>query len=338
MKTTKLLLALPILLACSNAFAQTAKFDIATYTTPTGYSVEKDEDSIVFSKESSAGYCVITLTRAAESVGDSGKNFELLWKGMVSGGLDAAAPQRGKQGSKNGWLTEVGVGVVEKGEVKGAVMLTTFTGNGQVVAIIALTNSESFQPDIVSFVDNLKLPPVAAKPALDGPGDPEDLAKLLGKWQRSGSTHPSYADPVSWGTAGYTTSRYEFKSDKTYVYTERSFRQMHQNIIVVKENGTYAVNGDTLTIKPAKSTITAYKKAGGVDALGAVVSTQNRKLDVVSYKFTFHFFEGIKEWNLVLQADAPTQRDGAFSNNTTFKNAWYFDQKYTDKDLTAARN
>jgi hypothetical protein len=36
-------------------------------------------------------------------------------------------------------------------------------------------------------------------------------------------------------------------------------------------------------------------------------------------------------------ANSPTQRDGPFSNNKTFENAWYYDQKYIDADLTAAR-
>ena len=75
-----------------------------------------------------------------------------------------------------------------------------------------------------------------------------------------------------------------------------------------------------------------------MDTLGALVKSQNRGLDAVNYKFTFHYFSGIQEWSLVLQADQPTQRDGRFSNNTTFPNAWYFDQKFTDEDLTAPRN
>jgi starvation-inducible outer membrane lipoprotein len=74
-----------------------------------------------------------------------------------------------------------------------------------------------------------------------------------------------------------------------------------------------------------------------VDALGAVASSQNRKLETVAYRLTFHYFSGIQEWNLVLQADSPTQRDGQFSNNKLFENAWYFDQKYTDTDLTAVK-
>src|SRR5204862_4953147 len=112
-----------------------------------------------------------------------------------------------------------------------------------------------------------------------------ESARLIGKWQRASAGVANSADPVSWGTAGYTKSRYEFKADGTYVYTERSFRMMMQTIIIVKENGKYSVSGNTITIAPQRSTISAYKKDGGVDALGTLVKTQNRELERATYKF-----------------------------------------------------
>ena len=60
------------------------RFDVATYTVPAGYSVEKDADSLRFTKESGGNYCVISLTRSVDGVGDSTKNFDLLWKGMAT--------------------------------------------------------------------------------------------------------------------------------------------------------------------------------------------------------------------------------------------------------------
>jgi hypothetical protein len=44
----------------------------------------------------------------------------------------------------------------------------------------------------------------------------------------------------------------------------------------------------------------------------------------VTYQFTKHYFSGIQVWNLVLQAQKATERDGPFSSNTTFPNAWYY--------------
>ena len=246
----------------------------------------------------------------------------------------------GAPGVKDGWTAEAGISQVNTEELKGAALLTTLTGGSKMLNLLVLTNSDAFKKEIEALVDSIKLPPIKAVPAQTAaPAAPAsgENARLIGKWQRSSSGVPTYGDPVSWGTAGYTKSRYEFKADGTYIYTERSFRMMMQTIIVVKENGTYAVSGNTITIAPQRSTISSYKKDGGVDALGALVKTQNRELERATYKFTFHYFEGIKEWNLVLQADRTTQRDGPFSNNQTFTNAWYFDQQYTDKDLTAPR-
>lgn len=162
-------------------------------------------------------------------------------------------------------------------------------------------------------------------------------SKLFGKWNRSGAVHPSYADAASWGNAGYTSSRYDFKKDGTYLFTERSFRMTHPYIIIVKENGTYKINGTQLTIIPKKSIIQRYTKKNNVDELGSIVTTQNRPLEKVTYHYQFHYFSGIQEWNLVLQADKPTLRDGNFSSNDTFQNAWYFDQKFTENDLTSPK-
>ncbi len=338
-KLNAILLIVCVHLFAAAALSQTAKFDIVTYTAPKGWSVEKDADSIRFTKELDGKYCVISLTRSADGIDDPGKNFDVLWDAMAVDTLNAVAkPEIGTPGVKDGWRADVGIGAFEKEGLKGAAMLSTFTGGGKVVAVFVLTNSDEFLPVIETFVDNLKLPPISgrkAEPAVAAATG--DAAKLVGRWQRSGSVHPTYADPVSWGTAGYTKSRYEFKADGTYIFTERSFRMSMPKIIIVKESGRYSVSGNELTVIPAKSVIESFSKAGGVDALGTRLSSENRALEKATYRFTFHYFSGIQEWNLVLQSSSPTRRDGAFSNNTTFQNAWYFDQKYTDTDLIATR-
>jgi len=325
------------------AVAQVEKFDIITYTAPAGWAAKKGPDAVQFSKEDTAtgAFCVVTIYKSVDAGTDSRANLNAAWNALVTQtlGIDAK-PQIGAPGTKDGWATEAGIAPVSTADIKGAALLTTMTGGNKMLSVLVLTNSESFQKEIEALVDSIKLPPIKAVPAqtpATGAPASDENARLIGKWQRASSGVPTYADPVAWGTAGYTKSRYEFKADGTYIYTERSFRMMMQTIIIVKENGKYSVNGNTLTITPQKSTISSYKKDGGVDALGALVSSQNRQLETVAYNFTFHYFEGIKEWNLVLQADKTTQRDGPFSNNQTFPNAWYFDQQYTDKDLTAPR-
>jgi hypothetical protein len=335
----KLLVPFLLLVVSAATGQRVEKFDILSFTPPVGWEEKRTDDARTYStaNEKAGTFCVITLTRAVPSQGSSTADFELVWQTVVADQFKTAdKPQRGERALKQGWTGETGVAPFEVETLKGAAMLTTLTGNGKVVSVLVLTNSETHTNDIEAFVNGITLPQIAAQKAAPT-APPVDTSRLIGKWNRSSSGVPTYGDPVAWGTAGYTKSRYEFKADGTYLYTERSFRMMMQTILIVKETGKYSVNGNTLTISPAKSVISSYKKAGGVDALGVLVKSQNRDLETVTYRFAFHFFEGIKEWNFVLQADKPTQRDGSFSNNTTFQNAWYFDQQYTDNDLTSIK-
>jgi len=200
--------------------------------------------------------------------------------------------------------------------------------------ILQLNNGAGEKYSLVRI--SQKYQPAASVTVTPHPGKTINAdAKLFGKWNRSGASHPHYADAASWGTAGYTTSRYEFYEDGSFLFTERSFRMTQPYIFIVKESGYYTVNGNQLTIVPAKSLIESYSKKNNVDELGQLEKTQNRTLEKVTYKFQFHYFSGIQEWNLVLQADKPTLRDGNFSSNNIFSNAWYFDQKYTETDLTS---
>jgi hypothetical protein len=95
-------------------------------------------------------------------------------------------------------------------------------------------------------------------------------------------------------------------------------------LLLVKENGSYQISGNNLTINPQTSVIESWSKKDGTDKWGNLLKTQNRPLEKVTYRFTKHFFTGIQEWNLVLQGDKETMRDGAFSSNLSFPNAWYF--------------
>jgi len=161
---------------------------------------------------------------------------------------------------------------------------------------------------------------------------------LVGSWGRSSSFVPAYADPTKWGTTGYSKSRYEFRADGSYRFLERSFREAMANILLVRERGWYAVQGNRITVTPVESAIESYEKRNRVDELGQRVSVTPRAHEVVTYTVTMHYVSGIQRWNLVLQAPEPTRRDGPFSVNTTLPTAWYFDQQFLDDDLGGVRS
>jgi hypothetical protein len=223
---------------------------------------------------------------------------------------------------------------------------------------VFITNTEAYETDYENFGSSLNFDK-AAMPKKKGitaghqnkesVGEtlktPEDRvsnpgnfdARLIGKWNRSGAVHPHYADAASWGTAGYTTCRYEFKPGGTYLYTERNFRMLYPYIIIVKEYGRFSADKNTLKILPEKSVVESYTKKNEVDELGTLAKSENRTPEITTYTYTFHYFSGIQEWNLVLQAPKPTIRDGNFSSNDIYPNAWYFDQKYIGNELTSPK-
>ncbi|MBP9927111.1 MAG: hypothetical protein KBF45_14110 [Cyclobacteriaceae bacterium] len=144
---------------------------------------------------------------------------------------------------------------------------------------------------------------------------------FLGTWSTS-SSNQGY-DAAN-GMSGYIKRQYTFNQDGTYQFVIKTFSHYINKLLLTKESGTYSVNGNSLTIIPQKSVIEDWTKKDGTDKWGTRISSQNRPLEKVTYQFTKHYFSGIDEWNLVLQADKVTERDGPFSSNTTFMNAWYY--------------
>ncbi|MBS1947995.1 MAG: hypothetical protein JST47_09530 [Bacteroidetes bacterium] len=140
---------------------------------------------------------------------------------------------------------------------------------------------------------------------------------FAGTWiSRSSSNNP--------GTSGYIENEYIFANDGTYSFYSKTFNQSISNIILKKEKGTYTVSGKQITINPTSNITEGWSKKNGIDEFGKLISSQKNSLEITTYHFTKHYFEGIQEWNLVLQASAPTTRDGPFSSNTLFSNAWYY--------------
>ncbi|KIC90525.1 hypothetical protein [Flavihumibacter sp. ZG627] len=120
--------------------------------------------------------------------------------------------------------------------------------------ILRLNNGAGQEYNLVKVQDNQTTQsPVDLTPL--GQETVRANARLFGKGNCSGASDPHYADAASWGTAGYITSRYVFKKNGFYLFTERSFRIMNPNIFSIQENRSFSVNGNQLTIVPLSSEI-----------------------------------------------------------------------------------
>ncbi len=307
--------------------APTESYDLATYTPPAGWTKAVQENvctSYTITRSQTGGYCQIFVLRSMPSRGGITEDFEHEWRNIIVNQYHPAdAPRITGPLPKDGWQVKAGIAPFAFNGGQSLALLTTLTGYGRTVSIVAVTNREDYLPAIDDFLASV----VLKQPDAPSPGIAADAgagASIVGTWGKKGGVRQTYGDPVSYGNAGYSKDQYTFRADGTYSFVSKTFRSAYSEILLVRESGTYQVRGNILTVAPQRSVIEAWSKKDGTDKFGGRISVRERPLEQTTYRFTRHYFSGLQEWNLVLQADAPTQRDGPFSGNTTFANAWYY--------------
>ena len=309
------------------ALAQTsASFDIASFTPPAGWVKQAKDGGLLFSTsdQKKSTYAMIVLYQSDLSSGDPKRDFDADWGQFIVGAFGVKdKPQMEPQKQANGWTITSG-GSTFAGEFgASAIILNTYSGFGRKFSAAAIFNSQEYIQVIDTFASSI----VITKPTVNAP-EPAATAQadtsILGTWGQNLGAHMTYGDPVAAGMAGYSKDQYTFSANGTYTFFSKTFRMSFDKILLVRENGTYKINDGNLSIKPQKSVIQAWSKLNGGDKFGQLSTTQNRTLETVNYRFTRHYFSGIDQWQLVLQADKPTERDGPFSTFTLFPNAWYY--------------
>jgi len=145
---------------------------------------------------------------------------------------------------------------------------------------------------------------------------------ILGAWGATASDQSSFR--VNNGVMNYISRQYTFNANGTYRFISKAYDPLMDKILLGKEEGTYQVSGNNVSVNPKLSVLEAWSKKDGRDEWGKLLSSQNITIENVTYQFTKHYLSGIKVTSLVLQAGKATQRDGPFSSNSSFANAWYY--------------
>ncbi|MCL4549813.1 MAG: hypothetical protein M1495_14720 [Bacteroidetes bacterium] len=321
----KIILLCTFYVSVANLFAQKETYDLITYSPPQGWSKEVKENLILYTivNKKNSSWCQVGIIKSTASKGDIEKDFESEWQELiVKNYKPTESAQVNDVQESDGWKIKAGTGKFIFNGADAAAMLTTASGYDRCVSIVVVTNSQDYITDVETLLSSIDLvkPQTNEQQQTNNDGN----TSILGTWGKQGGVHQTYGDPASYGNAGYSNDQYTFNSNGTYSFVSKTFRSSYDKIILVKENGTYQINNNNITINPQKSIIETWSKKDGTDKWGQLVSSQNRALEKVTYQFTKHYFSGIQEWNLVLQCNNVTERDGPFSNNTTFANAWYY--------------
>lgn len=324
-----------VVIACFLSFsisslAQTSEtFDIATFQPPTGWKKQNRDGVVSFTtaNELKRTYAIIMVYGSGESSGNAKSDFEGDWQEFIAGQLKIKGkPETEPVRNSDGWEVVTGGTSFENEMGTAAVILSTYTGYGKKFSMAAIFNSQDDMPAIEVFASSVKLKKTASS-IQAVPVNKEDNASIHGTWAASASgvqKYDDYKNPYAVNQYGYIVRQYTFNENGTYSFVSKAFQMTFDKLLLVKESGTFQISGSNITVSPQKSVIQAWTKKDGADKWGRLLTTQTRPLEKATYRFTKHYFSGIQVWNLVLQAGSATERDGPFSSNSTFTNAWYY--------------
>lgn len=317
-----------LILACTNfVFAQTETYEYTSYTAPIGWQKEVKANTFTsYTKvnQQNNSYCRIIIMLSTNSKGTINEDFENEWQELVVKNYKPETKKETKELSKqNEWTIKKGTGTFTYDHKTGNVSLTTMSGFNRCVSIVAIANSDAYTKDIDAFMSSVKMLPVQIQqPELQTTTDPQNSNTVIGSWKATASDNSSFR--ANNGVMSYISRQYIFNANGSYSFTSKAYDPFVDHLIIGKETGTYTVNNNQVTISPSTSVLEGWSRKDGADKPGKLLSTQKLGLEKITYTFSKHYFSGIKEWSLILQANTPTKRDGPFSGNGSFKNAWLY--------------
>jgi hypothetical protein len=309
----------------TDLFAQKETFDIITYTPPAGWKKDVTENIInyIITNKMNNSWCQIGIIKSTISKGNIEKDFESEWQDLVVKNFKPTdAPKLNEVHVTDGWKIKEGVVKFKFNNADALAMLTTISGFDRCASIVVTTNSQDYLKDIDALLTSVEFKKMEASIKQPVNDIIRDSASMIGTWGASASDNSSYR--VNNGVMNYILRQYTLNANGTYTFVSKAYDPLMDKILLGKENGTYQISGDNLTIAPQKSVIESWSKKNGTDNWGQLLTTQNKVLEKVTYRFTKHYFSGIQEWSLVLQADKTTERDGPFTGNSSFSNAWIY--------------
>lgn len=295
----------------AGTFAQRAEtFDVATFQPPKGWQKQAGADSIQFSTEddTDGAFCLISLFKSVQGLGDSKANFDAVWRTIVKEAVTiSTAPQMQPGDSKNGWEIVSGMAPFEKDGSKGVAVLATASGYGKMVNVMILTNTDVFEKDITAFLASISLKKLEAENQPQAPVTPNGSHPALTQnfWKQTQNRRDVG------GYAGYSSNTYQFNANGTYNFSRVDFQNYSPKYYLENEEGTYKITGNTITITPRKARFSSHK----TNKEDPPIKSGNLALETVQYSFELMDLHNNGRLSLLLSPvdGKETKRDGGFS-------------------------
>ena len=295
------------------------------FVAPQGYTASSSENAFVMQKVTPPTYCLMVLYPARPMTQPLATEATAEWKTHVAGTFKTSGVKHHGDGTtKSALAFTATAGTIENGSDKVSTILYTVAWKQTVGSVLLSSNSAdtitACRPALTALLDALFVAPASA-PAPAPPTAPAAApapaaggGDVAGRWATS-----SASDSGEWGSV---RRQYTFGADGTYRFYSEAWggKYNSKRWRIVSETGTYAVSGDKLTITPGKAT--------GVEKNDTKSTPYKVAIEKATYTWKRHYFEGIKEWNLVLTTSTKTQRDGEFASNDQFPSSYMYSNKY----------
>ena len=177
---TRLLVVLLLILSPAVARAEKTTFDLLRFTPPApwkkaGWKKELTKTNLGYTSvdKSTGTYCQIFIVKSTTSKGDLASDFDSEWKDVIVGSFKVTdAPTMTDPAEADGWQVKAGVATFPFDGGTSIALLTTGSGFGRVVSIVAVTNNADYVPVVQAFLGSVELikpPATTAKTAAKSP-------------------------------------------------------------------------------------------------------------------------------------------------------------------------
>jgi hypothetical protein len=138
--------------------AQKESYDIASFTPPAGWKKDVKQSSVSFTIVDNVKntYCIIGVYNSVASTGNMRTDFKNEWNELVIKPFGASPdPQIDTATFYDGRKIVMGASGFNNNGNENIVLLTSYSGFGRVMSVVALMNSNKYQTDLQSFLDGL---------------------------------------------------------------------------------------------------------------------------------------------------------------------------------------
>jgi len=306
-----LCIAICFSLPSPSVFAQAPEtFDISTFRAPKDWNKQVGQDAIQFSIEDKGNYCLVTLFKSVPGLGSSRENFDAAWSTIVKEAVTvSSSPQMFPADTRGEWQLAGGFAPFEKSGEKGVAVLYTASGYGKMVNALVLTNTQAFEATITAFLESINF----KKPVVETPPQPPvstngSQPSLTNNFWKMGGVQKGLLGHSDLSTATYS-STYQFFSNGTYKFARENMQLAAPKYYLEKEEGTYTVTGNTITITSRKASFSQHR----LSKEEPPIKTGSLALSTAHYRFEFWRYDD--NWRLLLSPvdGNETKRDGTFS-------------------------